>query len=235
MMRTEVVALLLGATLIANKASAYDPYDPRNCIGVEWDDKRALVVSKVIAHPRVNFVKSPYDDDFKAEACPATTKACQKKSYLLTGELVLLGKTRDAYTCVTYQSRLEKKPIWTNGWLPSAALTPVAPETASKTSDWIGAWRHPGGGGGIEIKAGDGSKLHVEGGIDVPAGMSVQNGDFKADVTPQNGAIAFTDSGGYGEECHVRMQRIGALLLVEDNGGCGGWGVTFNGLYRRRK
>jgi hypothetical protein len=30
------------------------------------------------------------------------------------------------------------------------------------------------------------------------------------------------------------MQRIGALLLVEDNGACGGSMVTFTGLYRRR-
>jgi len=30
------------------------------------------------------------------------------------------------------------------------------------------------------------------------------------------------------------MQRIGLWLLVEDNGRCGGWGVTFIGLYRRK-
>jgi hypothetical protein len=37
------------------------------------------------------------------------------------------------------------------------------------------------------------------------------------------------------EGCRVRMQRIGPWLLVEDNGGCGGSGVTFSGLYRRKK
>jgi hypothetical protein len=31
------------------------------------------------------------------------------------------------------------------------------------------------------------------------------------------------------------MQRIGTWLLVGDNGGCGGDGVTFQGLYRRMK
>jgi hypothetical protein len=50
---------------------------------------------------------------------------------------------------------------------------------------------------------------------------------------PQN-TIAFTDEGSYGDRCHVRMQRIGPWLLVEDNGGCGGAGVTFTGLYRRK-
>ena len=64
-MRAEVFGLLLSTVLLAGPASAYDPYDPANCNGgVEWDDKRALVVSQVTAKPRVNFVKSPYDDDF---------------------------------------------------------------------------------------------------------------------------------------------------------------------------
>ena len=34
--------------------------------------------------------------------------------------------------------------------------------------------------------------------------------------------------------CKVRMHRIGELLLVEDNGNCGGVGVTFTGLYHRK-
>src|SRR5471030_366431 len=108
-MRAEVFGLLLNALLLAGPASAYDPNDPANCNGVEWDDKRALVVSRVSAKPRVNFVKSPYDDDFKAEGCPAATEACRKKSYLVTGDLVLTGKTLGAFTCVDYQSPLAKK------------------------------------------------------------------------------------------------------------------------------
>jgi hypothetical protein len=30
------------------------------------------------------------------------------------------------------------------------------------------------------------------------------------------------------------MQRVGPWLVVEDNGDCGGAGVTFTGLYRRK-
>jgi len=43
--------LLLGTVLISGSASAYDAYDPNNCNGIDWDDKRALVVQKVIAKP----------------------------------------------------------------------------------------------------------------------------------------------------------------------------------------
>lgn len=223
-------ALLLFTVLTAGSASAYDPYDPHNCIGFAWDDKRTVVVQKVTAKPRVNFIKSPYDDDFKAEACPADTDACRKKSYLVTGDLVLTGRTLGAFTCISYQV---KKSIWATGWLPSPALTPVAPMASPKISDWLGTWDHPGGG--VEITRGDAGKLHIEGLMLIPAGHSTNNGDFKADVTPQNDTIAFADEGGYGDECQVRMQRIGPTLLVEDNSGCGGSGVTFSGLYHRKK
>src|SRR5947208_2096624 len=127
-MRAQIWGLLLSAVLMAGPASAYDPYDPANCIGRgEWDDKRALVVSKVTAKPRVNFVKSPYDDDFKADSCPAATKACRKQSYLETGDLVLTGPARGEFTCVLYHSPVSNKRSWAIGWLPSAALTPAAP------------------------------------------------------------------------------------------------------------
>jgi hypothetical protein len=231
-MRAEIIGLLLSAVFYAGSASAYDAHDRNNCNGVEWDDNRALVVSKVTAHPRVNFIKSPYDDDFKAAACPADTKGCRKNSYLVAGDLVLVGKTQGDFTCVDYQSLLAKNQIWIRGWLPSAALTPVAPMPSPKTSDWTGTWHHPGGP--VEIKNGDGGKLHVEGVMTLPTPSGdFQNGEFKAQVEPQN-TIAFTDEGSYGDGCHVRMQRIGPWLLVEDNGGCGGAGVTFTGLYRRK-
>lgn len=232
-------ASLLCAVLTAGSASAYDPNDPNNCTGFEWDDKRAVVVQKVTARPRVNFIKSPYDDDFKAETCPADTKTCRKKSYLLTGDLVLTGRTLGAFTCISYQV---KKNIWAKGWLPGTALTPVAPMASPKISDWLGTWYHPGGS--VEITRGERGKLHIEGVMLIPVGKSTNNGVVDAQATPQNDTIAFVNDGSVPFEnvdevaedsCRVRMQRIGPRLLVEDNGGCGGSGVTFSGLYRGKK
>jgi hypothetical protein len=229
--------LIFGTVLMAGSASAYDAYDQHNCNGVDWNDKRALVVSKVIAKPRVNFIKSPYDDDFTASSCPADTGACRKKSYLVTGDLVLTGKTRGAFTCVVYQSPRAKKQIWTRGWLPNAALTPVAPMPSPKASDWIGTWSQPGGD--IEIKKIAGGKLSVEGEMVVPTAHDAHTGEIAAKVIPGKDTIVFVDDGSTPFEktdegtCRVRMQRIGPWLMVEDNEGCGGAAVTFTGLYRR--
>jgi len=237
-MRAAVIAVLLSAVL-AQHAAAYDAYDPANCNGA-GDDKRALSVWKVTVHPRVNFVKSPYDDDFTASSCPAATAACRKKNYLLTGDLVLVGEARGEFSCVSYQSPLAKKHVWANGWLPTAALTPVAPMPSPKPADWIGTWRHPGGH--VSVKPGEGGKLNIEGEMVVATARDFHNGGFSAQVTPrarpQEGAstLIFADDGSnYGDECRVRMQRIGPWLLVVDNAGCGGAGVSFLGLYRRGK
>jgi hypothetical protein len=64
-------------------------------------------------------------------------------------------------------------------------------------------------------------------------------GVLGANVVPAQGMIAFAEDGSVPFEqaeegqCLVRMQRVGALLLVEDNMQCGGSMVTFTGLYRR--
>lgn len=238
-MRTKIlVAALLASVLSATTASAYDAMDPTNCIGVDWNDKQALVVSKVSGAPRVNFVKSPYDDNFKAESCPAATDACRKKSYLVNGDLVLAGRTKDAFTCVSYQSPTAKQRVWTRGWMPTASLERVAPMSEPKQTDWIGTWSHPGGD--IEIKRGDGGKLSVSGEMVLTGGLSPHTGDIDADVTPVKDTIAFVDDGSTPfekaeGECRVRMQRIDAWLVVQDNEGCGGVGVTFTGFYHRQK
>jgi hypothetical protein len=239
-MRAKVIGLILGAMLQATSASAYEATDPANCIGADWDDSIALVVSKVIAAPRVNFIKSPYDDDFKAETCPAATDACRKNSYLVTGDLVLTGRTRGDFTCVSYQSPTAKKQTWTLGWLPSASLTPVAPMAAPKMEDWIGTWEHPGGD--IKItRGGLGGRLKIDGEMVVPTARDFHTGALTAEAMPKQDTIAFLNDGTLPFDtkcddmaCRVRMRRIGDRLMVEDNGGCGGAGVSFTGFYHRK-
>ncbi len=81
----------------------------------------------------------------------------------------------------------------------------------------------------------------LKGEMVVPTAQDSHNGQLEAEVTPQNGTIAFVNDGSVPfektdeEGCRVRMQRIGPWLLVSDNDGCGGAAVTFTGLYRRKK
>ncbi|CCD92507.1 conserved exported hypothetical protein [Bradyrhizobium sp. ORS 375] len=237
-MRAAIIGAFFGV-LTATSAAAYDAYDPANCNGIGWDDARPLTVASVSGAQRVNFVKSPYDDDFKAAGCPALTEACRKKSYLVTGDLVLVGRTQGDFTCVSYQSPRARTQAWTNGWLPRTALATVTPMAQPALRDWTGDWVHPGGG--LTISAAGGGRLRIEGDQVVPAGRDLNNGSLAATAEPKGGLIAFVEDGttpferpNAGDECRVRLQRIGALLLVEDNADCGGAGVSFTGLYHRK-
>ncbi|UFZ08484.1 hypothetical protein LQG66_24980 [Bradyrhizobium ontarionense] len=237
-MRAASIGLLLGL-LAVTPAAAYDANDPANCNGIGWDDARPLTVAKVSGQARINFVKSPYDDDFKAAGCPAMTDACRKKAYLVSDDLVLVGKTSGEFTCVSYQAPRARSQSWTTGWLPSAALTKVAPMAAPAPADWIGSWEHPGGG--LTIRTAGGGRLRIEGDQVVPAGRDLHNGSLGATAEPKGGVVAFVDDGttpferpNAGDECRVRLQRVGPSLLVEDNNDCGGAGVSFTGLYHRK-
>jgi hypothetical protein len=230
-----VLAATTAFMFLAAATSARGETAPGDCTGIGFDRDKAIVVSKVTAAaPKAFYVKSAWED----VACPADTSACQRKAYLVPGDLVLTGRQNGPFTCIAYQSPRDRKQVWTNGWIRSESLAPVAPSRVSRLADWTGTWTHAGGE--ITIEAGKNGKLTIEGEQVYPAAQNVHTGALSAEVTPAGDMLAFADDGkvpfdqAKQAECQVRMQRLGNLLLVEDNGGCGGIMVTFTGFYRRK-
>ncbi|MGB6348764.1 MAG: hypothetical protein WBG10_01930, partial [Pseudolabrys sp.] len=207
--------------------------DANICLGADFDAQRPLIAAKITARPHVYLIKGADDDP----ACPSLKDVCQEQAYLVPGDIVLSGRTQGAFTCVSYQSFHTRMPDWTNGWLPTSSLSRVAPMRAPKAADWIGSWSHPGGT--ISISLGTGGKLSIAGEHTYAAKLNVHSGVLGADVQPAQGMIAFAEDGSVPFDqapdgsCLVRMQRIEAWLLVEDNMECGGAMVTFTGIYRR--
>jgi hypothetical protein len=110
---------------------------------------------------------------------------------------------------------------------------------APAVSDWLGNWEQPHAG--IEIKRGGiGGRLQIDGIAAFKGAREVHTGAIEAQVLPDKDGIAFLEDGWMpfttqcDSGCKVRMHRIGDWLLVEDNRNCGGVGVTFTGLYRRK-
>ncbi|MGA2893197.1 MAG: hypothetical protein ABSE22_10025 [Xanthobacteraceae bacterium] len=214
---------------------------PGDCLGVDFDAQHPIAIGKIVTDkPHVNFIKSGWED----AACPADGASCSAQAYLVPGDLVLLGKSFSSennavYTCASYQSAEDRKQRWTNGWLPAASLAAVTPVAAPVRADWIGAWVHAGGE--IDIAgAGEGS-LKIHGEAIYRAAQDVHNGVIDATAKPAQGLLAFADDGRVAvdkagaDSCLVRMRRVEALLVVEDNGNCGGVDVTFTGFYRRKE
>ena len=231
--RFAVVALVM--PLIATSAPAEE--NPGDCRGIGFDVTHPVTIAKIIAdRPQVHFVKNASDD----AACPAERESCAQPSYLVPGDLLLVGKTRGPYSCVSYQSAADRTQRWTVGWLPSASLTPVQPARAAQTADWIGRWVHAGGT--ITISKGRRGSLRIRGEHIYPAAQNVHSGVIGAEAKPAHGLLQFADDGSVrfdaanaeAGSCLARMQRIAELLVVEDNGRCGGSHVTFTGFYRRK-
>ena len=209
---------------------------PGDCAGIDFDVHRPVAIARIAAgQPHVNFIKSAWED----AACPADGDACRQSAYLVPGDMVLVGKQNAAFSCVSYQSAADSKQRWTNGWLPAAALAPVTPEPAPGAADWLGAWVHAGAE--IDIKHAANGGLAVHGEAVYRAAQDIHNGVIDAAAKPDQGVLAFADDGGVAfdkagaDACLVRMRRAAALLVVEDNGNCGGADVTFTGFYRKKE
>jgi hypothetical protein len=231
--RLFVAAALM--TLAALGSAAADPTEaPGDCLGVDFNPQQPIAVGKVTAaKPRVNFVKNVSD----AAACPADTAACLERAYLVPGNLALIGKTYGAYACAVYESAQAKKVQWTGGWLPSASLTSAPRTPAPAAADWTGDWVHASGN--ITIANGAKGNLTIHGEGFYTAAQNVHTGVIDATAKPAQGLLQFADDGSIAFDdpkagCLVRMQRVEALLVVEDNNSCGGVMVTFTGFYRKK-
>jgi hypothetical protein len=239
--------VIAGALLLACAAitSAMADEAPGDCQGVDFDVAQPITIAKIIAaKPRTYFLKSTYDD----AACPADSDACRQKAYLIPGDLVLLGKTFSdktnasytaSYTCAVYEKAESKKVRWSSGWLPTASFSRVQPAPAPSRADWLGHWTHAAGD--IDITGGSDGAFTIHGEAFYQAKLNVHTGVIAAVAKPENGLLQFADDGSMpfdkakdNAECLVRMQRVGELLVVEDNNGCGGIMVTFTGFYRRK-
>ena len=222
--------------LFASSFAAADP-GPGDCLGVDFDVQHPVTNAKIIADkPQVHLVKNASDN----AACPAELDDCQDGFYLVPGDLMLVGKTHGAYSCVSYQSAADRKQHGTIGWVRSMSLTPVSPTPSPSRADWIGVWIRDGGK--IVIRRGPRGKLRISGEAVYPAAESVHNGVIRATAVPASGMLQFADNGTapFGRasadagDCLVRMQRIADLLVVQDNERCGGVMVTLTGFYRRK-
>jgi hypothetical protein len=225
--RPVAAGVALIAVFVATLAAADE--GPGDCLGVGFDVQHLVTIAKIIAdRPQVHFVKNASDDN----SCPAERESCTQPSYLVPGDLLLVGKTRGAYSCVSYQSAADRSQNWTVGWLPSASLTPVQPARATKPADWIGRWIHAGGT--ITISKGRHGTVRITDEQTDPAGRNVHSGIFKVEAKPAQGVLEFALMAD-AQNCLVRMRRIAELLVVEDNNHCGGAMVSSTGFYQRKR
>lgn len=238
--------------LVSLPAMAREQRGLRACYGVvtfgrnNADIRLMQVASKVQRLPfyQNRTEKTPY--------CPAEVDLCQLRSFVVPGDLLLVGPGMDDFACATYISpqmrRVQGKFRDTIGFVPLAELREV-PVLPASPSDWSGHWfRSAEAEIRIEPDASGGMKIAGQatyGAHDPERAQrgAVHIGDLEGVASaPRPNMIAIGEGydgsqppGGDRSECRARLRLFGHYLVVEDNGGCGGNNVSFTGIYVRLK
>lgn len=139
------------------------------------------------------------------------------------------------------------KGTTTNNYLPVAALR-MLPATEPALDEWVGHWKT--GEQDITISNAASGQLAVEGtatfGAHDPDRVkrgAVNTGEVSGIAAPQGNRLAF-NQGDDGKTlpfneaddnaCRIRMDRVGPYLWAWEQG-CGGMGVSFDGVYARAR
>lgn len=238
----------LAAVLFAlpvSVAAAEDRPAPGDCIGYSFDAAETASAYRVReGAERLNFVRSASE---KA-GCPTAGAECRARAYLQPGDFVLSSYAEGAFVCAMYRGL---KGDYTSGWLPAAGLDKAPAAAAPSRADWAGRWERAEAT--IEIKPAK-TGLAISGeatyGANVKqmvANGTVRSGVFSATVKDgapmlafadgDDGASSFSTAAADGT-CLVRLwiasSAKGQRLVAEDNGQCGGMGVSFSGIYIRK-
>jgi len=197
-------------------------------ISPEFAARQDMTLARVLHGSRAVFYHGE-----EIEGCPGPTAKCQRRAFVVAGDVVLIGEVRGSLVEAFYTDAGGRP---THGWLARSALTPISPPQPTSLS-WIGHWKYDEAD--IDISAGKRpGNIKAEGralwGMHDPDRVkrgAVNDGEFAGEATLTGDHIQFIDTDYEG--CRVSMRLIGPYLVAADNLGCGGLNVSFSGIYRR--
>ncbi len=148
------------------------------------------------------------------------------------GDLIAPGATQGRWTCAMVGG-------W-SGWVPSDRLAPVPSTPAITTQQWLGTWvtGHAGMQGDrlILTRSAEGhGKIHLEGRSHyTTAAHNVNTGEVSGDAVAMGPFLHILDHGEQ-PDCvlDLKYDVASKTFRAVDNQLCGGFNVTFNGIWHR--
>ncbi len=148
------------------------------------------------------------------------------------GDLIAPGATQGRWTCAMIGG-------W-SGWIPTDRLAPVPSAPAITTQQWLGTWlnSHVGTHGDrlILTRSAEGhGKIHVEGRAHYTnAAHNVNVGQVSGDAVAMGPFLHILDHGEQpGCVLDLKYDPARGTFRAVDNQLCGGFNVTFNGVWHR--
>ena len=171
------------------------------------------------------------DKGSEAAACHAESLDPAKPEEY-QGDLIAPGATQGRWTCAMVGG-------WP-GWIPSDRLAPVPATPAITTEQWLGTWAT--GHGGLHgdrlvvTRSAEGrGKIHVEGRASYTnVAHNVSTGEVSGDAVAMGPFLHVLDHGEQ-PDCvlDLKYNLAGKSFRAVDNQMCGGFNVTFDGIWHR--
>ena len=166
-----------------------------------------------------------------ADACNAEYLDPAKPE-VYQGDLIAPGATQGHWTCAMVGG-------W-SGWIPTDRLAPVPSTPAITTQQWLGTWTngHVGTRGDrmILTRSAEGhGKIHVEGrAYYTNIAHNVSSGEVSGDAIAKGPFLHILDHGEM-PDCvlDLKYDLASETFRAVDNQLCGGFNVTFDGVWRR--
>jgi hypothetical protein len=166
-----------------------------------------------------------YGDE--SDDCPEN-KNCRTKSYVIPNDEVIVSRAFGNWACSWYQP---KKGGGTVGWIAVDKLEFLETKTDVSKNDWLGDWTYYDNTISIGTGKAEGF-LSIRGNaVWHDPGDNTHEGHLDYEVKP-DGNILKIDDDVYG--CKVTMRLVGRFIIASDNLQCGGFNVSFSGVYRRK-
>lgn len=179
-----------------------------------------LRLARVAGHSRAYLLS-------EEKGCSRGGQACRTGQYLLPGDVVVVGGREAAgRLCVARPGRSAA-----DGWADSSRFQPIQPPASPGLRVWAGTWME--GDKSITVSVA-GDRLRASGNAYWPRHNAPNGhmGSFTGETKPDGIEALFTDEGE--EDCKVKLALLGPMLVVSDNLKCGGFNVSFRGIYIRR-
>ncbi len=153
------------------------------------------------------------------------------------GDLIALpppgapGATQGRWSCAAVGG-------W-SGWIPTDRLAPVPPTPAITTQQWLGTWvtgRVVGHDRLVLTRSAEGNgKIHVEGrAYYTNIAHNTASGDVSGDALAMGPFLHVLDTGEQsGCALDLKYDVPSGTFRAVDNQQCGGFNVTFDGIWRR--
>ena len=154
------------------------------------------------------------------DGCPS--EACRRKAYVIAGDTVLVGGTSTDWACAAFVG--PKGAV--TGWIAKRqlALNPTNPNPS--LAAWGGEWKS--GRNSLSVQAQSGGSISVDGLALWGDGPAPHTCEVQGAATPAGNHATVKDG-----PCQVTLALADDWLIASDNNQCGGFNVTFSGVYRR--